>query len=88
MESRSGVSVLHALGMPELVTADLEAYRRMVLEFGRSPDRLRRLRARVERLREQSRLFDLGHFVEAVEEAYMRIWGAEEVDEGLKPIVV
>jgi len=55
---RVGASLLHALGMAELVTEDLPAYRRLALELAHSPARLQELRQRLWAVRASAPLFD------------------------------
>jgi len=81
--SRVAASLLHALGIPELIAPDLAAYERTALELARDPERLRRLRARLAAARATSPLFDTDRFRRHLEDAFTRMW--ERSQRGLPP---
>jgi predicted O-linked N-acetylglucosamine transferase (SPINDLY family) len=55
---RVGASLLSACGLPELICADLEAYRALALEIARSPALQHRLREQLRQCRSAAPLFD------------------------------
>ncbi len=67
---RMSGSLLHALGMPELVTASLEDYERLALELGSNPKRLAQIRAFLARQRNTAPLFETDRFRRHLETAY------------------
>jgi predicted O-linked N-acetylglucosamine transferase (SPINDLY family) len=72
--SRVAGSLLHTIGLPELVTTSLADYRAMALRLARNADLLAHLRARLEANRKSSPLFDGGHFARNLEKAYAAMW--------------
>lgn len=81
--SRVAASMLTVMGVPELITDDLEAYRGLALELARDPERLSALRRKVGEGARLSPLFDSGRFCRALEEAYRTM--AERAFQGQKP---
>jgi protein O-GlcNAc transferase len=68
---RVGGSLLHAAGLPELVTSSLEEYEALALKLARGEDGLlAQLRARLERNRASIALFDTDRFRRHLESAY------------------
>src|SRR5262249_28718861 len=65
--SRVSASLLAAAGASELVASDPEAYRRLITELVRSPERRTALRARLEAGRVNRALFDVPGFVQTLE---------------------
>lgn len=74
---RVGASLMSAAGLPECVTASWDEYRGLCLELGRDRDRLRQLRQRLAANRQLSPLFDMKHFVGALEDLYFGMRGAD-----------
>jgi predicted O-linked N-acetylglucosamine transferase (SPINDLY family) len=71
---RVATSLLHAIGLPELVTSSLEEYEALAVKLARRPDLLRSIRARLERNRSGYPLFDTDRLRRHLESAYMRMW--------------
>ena len=67
-------SLLRAVGLPELVTRSLHEYETLALELARNPGRLADIRARLERNRSTTPLFDLERFRRHLEAAYLTMW--------------
>ncbi len=67
-------SLLHAVGLPELVTAGLEEYQALALKLARGDRLLGELRARLRRNRASAPLFDTDRFRRHVESAYRTMW--------------
>lgn len=55
---RVAASLLHAAGLPELVTADLAAYEQLVLKLARESDALRACKQKLAMARQTQPLFD------------------------------
>jgi predicted O-linked N-acetylglucosamine transferase (SPINDLY family) len=68
---RVAASLLHAVGLPELVTHDLGAYETLALALARDPQRLAAARTI---LRNSQALFDAARFCRGLEAAYETMW--------------
>jgi predicted O-linked N-acetylglucosamine transferase (SPINDLY family) len=69
---RVAASLLNAVGMPELVTASLDAYETTALKIAQEPARLAELKARL--ARNTGTLFDTARFARNIEKAYTVMW--------------
>jgi len=67
-------SLLHAVGLPELVTESHEAYEALALKLATDPQQLNSLRERLARNRGIAPLFDTDRFRGHIEAAYTRMW--------------
>ncbi len=67
--SRVAASLLHSLGLEELVAQDRDGYRALALALARDPVRLRGVRRRLATARYRSPLFDTTRFARNLEEA-------------------
>jgi predicted O-linked N-acetylglucosamine transferase (SPINDLY family) len=72
--SRVGVSLLTAIGHPELVARDIDDYVRIAVELGRDSARLASLHAGLRPEMEASPLRDERRFVANLEAAYRTMW--------------
>ena len=72
--ARVAASLLHAVGLADLVTETLEDYERKAIELARSPERLAALRTRLASNRTNAPLFDTAATTRALERAYERMW--------------
>ncbi len=72
--SRVAGSLLHALGLPELVASSLGEYEALALTLARDPERLAALRRRLARNRDIYPLFDTDRFSRDIEAAYVTMW--------------
>ena len=68
--SRTAASLLKAIGAPELITSTQQEYERLAIELASNPERLAEIRAKVERNRLSSPLFDTPRFASNLESAY------------------
>ena len=66
-------SLLHAAGLPELVTGSLAEYEAQALRLARSPGELATLRERLIRNRETAPLFDIGRYTRDLEAGFERM---------------
>jgi protein O-GlcNAc transferase len=71
---RVAASLLQAIGMPELITDDLETYERLALRLAAEPFILQELRERLCRNRLSYPLFDTDRYRRHIEAAYVRMW--------------
>nr|WP_241023699.1 hypothetical protein [Paraburkholderia sp. Ac-20340] len=81
--SRYGASLLTAVGLPELISPNLDAYEAMAIELGRSPHNLDVFKRKLDVAREQSVLFDTPRYVRNLETAYETVW--QRYCDGLSP---
>jgi protein O-GlcNAc transferase len=72
--ARMAGSLLHAVGLPELVTSSLEEYERLGLEVVTDTARLHTLRQRLENQRSDSPLFDTTRYCRNLEAAYQGMY--------------
>jgi len=68
--SRVGASLLTAVGLPELIAPDREAFIATAIELARNPERLRSLKATLERNRATAPLFDTALYTRRLEAAF------------------
>lgn len=71
---RVAASLLNAVGLPELVTANHEDYEALALKLAREPGMLAEIRAKLARNREAFALFDTLRFARHIEAAYTTMW--------------
>ncbi len=72
--SRVSASLLNAVGLPELITHDLEDYEALAFRLSQNPDELDDLKAKLAHNRLSEPLFDTPRFVGNLESAYRRMW--------------
>jgi protein O-GlcNAc transferase len=72
--SRVARSLLHAVGLPELVCSSLEEYECLALELARNPKRLHAIRRRLQNARRSAPLFDSQRFTRKLESAFETMW--------------
>jgi predicted O-linked N-acetylglucosamine transferase (SPINDLY family) len=80
---RVAAGLLHAIGLPELVTASLSDYESLALALARDPARLESVRATLARNRGTHPLFDTARYTRELESAYVTMW--ERCRAGLPP---
>jgi len=83
MVGRVGASLLHAVGLPELVTAGLDGYEALAFELATNTAALARLRRQLAAARDHAPLFDTPRYVRHLEAACRMIW--ERYRSGLPP---
>ncbi len=81
--ARVAASVLHAMGIPELVTSSLAEYEELALALARDRGRLAAIKAKLLRNRDSEPLFDTARFTRDLESAYSSMWGRQHA--GLPP---
>jgi predicted O-linked N-acetylglucosamine transferase (SPINDLY family) len=80
---RVSASLLRAVGLAELVTADAAGYEALALELARDGARLAGLRRHLEQVRHTAPLFDTPRFTAHLEDAYRMMWARHRT--GLPP---
>jgi predicted O-linked N-acetylglucosamine transferase (SPINDLY family) len=68
--SRVAASLLHAVGLPELVTDSQEAYEALAIELAQNPEKLQALRQKLSQLRLPSPLFDTPLYTQHLQALY------------------
>jgi len=86
--SRVAGSLLHAVGLPELVTHDLASYEARAVALAGAPGELRALRTRLEEGAHRSALFDTDRFCRHLEKSYLTMWEIACRGESPRPIDV
>jgi protein O-GlcNAc transferase len=71
---RVGASLLHAAGLPELVTHSLQEYETLALDLATEPSLLQSIRRKLAENRLTSPLFDTDRFRRHIEAAYATMW--------------
>jgi hypothetical protein len=74
MAGRAPESIVRALGMPELATADLKAYEKFAVKMATTPAFAAKIRLRVFYKRYSSTLFDIQSYTRSLERAFVNIW--------------
>ncbi|NVM79023.1 putative O-linked N-acetylglucosamine transferase (SPINDLY family) [Duganella sp. SG902] len=71
--ARLGGSLLHAIGLPELVTRSARAYEDKAVRLAARPQELARLRRRLAKNRDRTPLFDTPALVRNLEQLYLQV---------------
>jgi protein O-GlcNAc transferase len=79
--SRVAGSLLHAVGLPELIAHSLDDYEALALRLAGDPALLGSFRQRLSRNRETFPLFDTGRFTRHLEAAYTTMWERQQRDQ-------
>lgn len=72
--SRVSASLLGAVGLPELIVEDLDAYEVLALKLSQHPEQLENLKTKLALNRLSQPLFDTRRFVKNLERAYRSMW--------------
>lgn len=75
---RVAASLLHAIGLPELVTSSLVEYEALALTLARDPARLAAIRDKLQCNRTTEPLFDTQRLTRHLEAAYTKMWQRRE----------
>jgi len=81
--SRATASMLTSLGVPELITPDLDAYKALALKLAADRNGLERLKGVIAENSRTSALFDTEASVRLLERAYRRVW--DDFAQGKEP---
>jgi predicted O-linked N-acetylglucosamine transferase (SPINDLY family) len=71
---RYAASLLHAAGVPELITYSLQDYEALLLKLATDPDRLAQIRAKLAANRLSCALFDSVQFTRDLERLFQTMW--------------
>ena len=80
---RVAASLLHAIGLPELIAPSLDEYEALALRLAREPQVLAALKTKLAANRASFPLFDTARFTRHLEAALIRMW--ERHQQGLPP---
>ncbi len=83
LPGRVAAGLLHAIGLPELVTASLAEYENLATALALDPDWLARIKTKLMRQRYTEPLFDTARFTRDLKSAYMIMWKRQQ--DGLPP---
>jgi len=72
--SRMAASLLHAIGLPELIAPSLARYETLALELARNRNVLAAAKSKLRRHRNAYPLFDTDRFRRHIEAAYLTMW--------------
>ena len=75
---RVGTSLLHAAGLPELVTGSFAEYEALARNLALDPPKLGELKARLRSNRSTHPLFDTRRFARHIEAAYAQMWNLHQ----------
>ena len=84
--SRVAGSLLHGVGLPQLVCTDPTAYRNLAIDLGRNPDQLAAIKADLEKNRDTHPLFDTPRYAGDLERAYLEMVRRHRAGEPPGPI--
>jgi predicted O-linked N-acetylglucosamine transferase (SPINDLY family) len=85
---RVAASLLHAVGLSELITNSLSAYEALALKLAREPERLAAVKAKLKHNRESHPLFDTARFTRHLEAAFTIMWERRQRGEQPKAFAV
>jgi len=72
--ARVAASLLHAIGLPELIAGSAEQYERLALELATDPGKLAALKAKLAQLSLTAPLFDTERFARHIEDGYAQAY--------------
>jgi predicted O-linked N-acetylglucosamine transferase (SPINDLY family) len=76
--SRMASSLLHAIGLPELITSTQEGYEAMAVALASNPERLKNIRLNLQQNRHSSILFNTQMFARNIEKAYTQMYEKQQ----------
>jgi protein O-GlcNAc transferase len=87
-QARVAGSLLHAVGLPELVADSLDNYKAMAAGFARQPKELRPIRDKLIGNRTTAPLFDAVRFCRDIETAFVESWALHQRNEAPRTFAV
>jgi protein O-GlcNAc transferase len=88
LAGRVGSSLLHAAGLPELVTDSLEQYEALALKLASDRELLQSIRGKLQENRNTCPLFDTDRLRRNLEAAYSRMWDIHRAGEDPRSFAV
>ncbi|MDZ4852828.1 MAG: tetratricopeptide repeat protein [Pirellulaceae bacterium] len=86
--SRVAGSLLHAVGLPELITYSVDDYEKLATQLANERDRLLGMRRRLARNLVDHSLYDGRHFATNIEKAYTLMWEVFQRRESPRPLAI
>ena len=86
--SRVSASLLNAVGLPEMITKSKEEYINLAVSLANDPQRLKKLKEKLEKNKKTKPLFDTKLFTRNLEKAYEAVWEIYQKGERTKDIVI
>jgi protein O-GlcNAc transferase len=86
--SRYAASLLHAIGLPELITASAPDYEALAIELAQNPERLAGIRRKLASNRSTAPLFDTHAFARNIEAVYAAMHARSQAGQSPDHIVV
>lgn len=86
--ARVASSLLHAVGLPELVTHSLDEYESLALQLASDPARLAAIKSRLANNLPAAPLFDTVRYTRHLEAAYRRMWEISQKGKGPQSFAV
>lgn len=80
--ARVAASLLHHIGLPELICESLQAYEEKALYLAQHPDELAKIKHHLMHIKETSDLFNSEKFARSLETQYHAIWQTYDQDSG------
>ncbi len=77
--ARVAASLVHAMGMPELVADSMAGYEALALRLATHPDELKAIREKLARQRAEAPLFNTAEFCRNLEAVYTSIWHDSQI---------
>lgn len=81
--SMEAAGIVNALNLPEMVTNSLEEYESLAIELATNPDKLKKIKEKLQSNLTTAPLFDTPLFTKNIESAYTQMY--ERHHAGLKP---
>jgi len=78
--SRVAASLLNAIELPELITANLEEYESLAIQMATHPEKLQVIRQKLKHNRLTTPLFDISLFTSHIEDAYLQMYERYHAD--------
>jgi len=86
--ARVAASLLTAIGLPELIVEDLEAYEELAIALATDPPRLEALKEKLLTQRDRCPLFDTSRSASNLERAYLAMWARYEKGEAPDTLII
>jgi predicted O-linked N-acetylglucosamine transferase (SPINDLY family) len=78
--ARVAASLLHAIGLPELITKSQEEYEALAISLAKNPEKLAEVKAKLVANRFTTPLFNTPLFTKNIEAAYKKMYGRYQAD--------
>lgn len=86
--SRVEASLLHAIGLPELIANSIEEYEKLAVKLATNPDQLQTIKFKLAQNRSSYPLFDTERYTRNIETAYTYMWQLHQKGKSPKSFAV